>query len=153
MPSGKTRVTVFALIGLTALLIGFHGASTLMTLTQIGASPVKPSLPKAHASLVPRPAIPLEVSEPARLPAAPEVQAAVPTPISNTPPAVEIEQHPAEQVPAADPVAAQPGNLANLAAAAAAQAELDVPAFTEEPPPRRERRRHRSVRPDLHRVY
>jgi hypothetical protein len=154
MPSGKTRVAVFALIGLTALLVGFQGASTLMTLTQIGASPGKPSVPKAHASLVPRPAIPLEVSEPARIPAA-DVHAATPTqaaaPTSNVQPVIEADP---VAPSAADTVAAPTSNLADLAAAATAQAQLvEAPAFIEEAPPRRERRRYRAVRPDLHRVY
>lgn len=151
MPSGKTRVAVFALIGLTALLVGFQGASTLMTLTQIGASPGKPSV---HASLVPRPAIPLEVSEPARIPAA-DVHAATPTqaaaPTPNVQPVIEADP---VAPSAADTVAAPTSNLADLAAAATAQAQLvEAPAFIEEAPPRRERRRYRAVRPDLHRVY
>jgi hypothetical protein len=160
MPIGRTRIAAFALAGLAALLVGFHGVSMLMTVTQLGASPEKPALRKSHASLVPRPAIPVEVNEPART-VAPEVQAAAPTrtpaEAPNAQPVIEadpVAPSAADTVAAQPSNAVQPSNLADLAAATTAQAQLvDVPAFTEEPPPRRERRRYRAVRPDLHRVY
>ena len=149
MPSGKTRIAIFALIGLSALLVGFHGASTLMTLTQIGASPTKPQLPKAHASLAPKPALPLQVSEPAKTRDTIDAQPAAPPPAANPQPAVE-----AVPAPALDAVAPPSANLSALAAATMAEADrVEVPEWAEEPPPRRERRRYRAPRPDLHRVY
>ena len=58
MSPEQARIVGIALIALTALLIGFHGASTLVTMTQLGASPPKTSQPaRSHASLVPQPTL------------------------------------------------------------------------------------------------
>jgi len=153
MPRGKTRIAMFALIGLSALLVGFHGASTLMTLTQVAASPGKPQSPKAHASLVPKPVLPVQVSEPTRTPVI-DRPADNPAAIANAEPVVLPV--PMQRRPAGEAAAEQPApNPANLAAAATVQAELvHVPAVTEEATTRRERpRRYRAQRPELHRVY
>lgn len=146
MPRGKT-VLAASLVALVALLVGFQGASTLLTVTQLGASPddgTKPS-PRAHASLVPRPPLPaVKPSEPAEnkssQPAAPalprEAQPAAPV-TADLRPIVPDEQ--------AD---AMPASIAQ-------QSEFEPEGErVEQPRPQQERRRrYRAPRVELHKVY
>lgn len=147
MTHGQTRLLAASLVALIALLIGFHGASTLLTVTQLGASPTKGPAPKSHASLVPQLPIPtIKPSEPVAMPA---------------PRASELspdEPAPATSV-AADtkPMPTVPDNQFGVAAAAKAQAQAEMEIMGDQaeqnaPQPER-RRRYRAPRPELHKVY
>ena len=81
----KALILAVSLVALTALLVGFQGASTLLTVTQLGASPTKGPPPKSHASLVPQP--PVAVVKPSEPTAAP-----MPAPRASEP-AAEDRRH------------------------------------------------------------
>jgi hypothetical protein len=151
MSPEQARIVGVALIALTAVLVGFQGASTLVTMTQLGASPPKASQPpRSHASLVPQPPVPVikpneqKASEPA-----PTISAGEETP------AEPLQQSAAQQQPTQVVPDDQSGAAA--AARAKARAEMDAmgPQFDEqEAAPRPEpRRRYRAPRPELHKVY
>jgi hypothetical protein len=153
MSPEQARIVGIALIALTALLIGFHGASTLVTMTQLGASPPKTSQPaRSHASLVPQPPVPVikpneqKASEPAPTISAGEEASAPP----------EQPQQPAAQQQPTQIVADDQSGVA-AAARAKARAEMDAmgPQFDgQEAAPRPEpRRRYHAPRPELHKVY
>ena len=139
MSSVSARVTAFALVAVTALLVGFQGVSMVLTFTRFGADTVKP--PAVPANVRPRPDVavrpdtavrPAEPVEPvAARPAEPNERAAVSNGAQN------------------------PTGIA-AAAKAKAQAELDARDAApddDDAPPRERQRRVRSPRPDLHRVY
>ena len=150
MSPEQARIVGVVLIALTALLVGFQGASTLVTMTQLGASPPKASQPaRSHASLVPQPPVPVikpaeqKASEPA-----PTISAGEETP-------AEQPQQPAAPQQPAQVVADDQSGVA-AAAKAKARAEMDAmgPQLDEQDaPPRQERRRYRAPRPELHKVY
>jgi hypothetical protein len=143
----QTPIRAVSLIALTALLVGFQSVSTLLTVTQLGASQPIGSPPKSHASLVPQPPVAIvKPSEPA----------SVPAPRFSEP--ASDEPAPATGVTAnARPIPAVPDNQAGAAAAAKAkaQAEMDATGDQTEPiaPPPERRRRYRTPRPELHKVY
>jgi hypothetical protein len=146
MSPEQARIVAVVLVALTALLVGFQGASTLVTVTQLGASPPKASQPpRSHASLVPQPPVP--VIKPERTPEpAPTISAGEETPAS----AEQQEQSTAQQ-----PMQVVADDQSNIAAAAKAKAQAEMDAMgdrPDEPPPER-RRRYRAPRPELHKVY
>jgi hypothetical protein len=144
MSPEHARIAAAVLVALTALLVGFHGASTLMTLTQLGAGPPKASQPpRSHASLVPQPPVP--VIKPAEQ-RAPTISAGeeIPTP------AEQPRQSTAQQ-----PVEVVVDDQSGIAAAAKAKAQAEMDAMEDRPdrPPPERRRRYRAPRPELHKVY
>ena len=147
MSPEHARILAVALVALTALLVGFQGASTLLTVTQLGASPPKAtSAPRSHASLVPQAPLPvIKPSEPAA--PAPTIAAGEDAPAASGPAPAPAEQTTAQVVT---------DNPAGIAAAlrAKAQAEMDElgPMAGENAPPE-PRRRYRAPRPELHKVY
>ena len=149
-------VLAASLVALTALIVGFQAASTLLTVTQIGASPVKGPPPKAHSSLVPQPSQPAvkpsepvsaKPSEPASMPAL-AVRASEPAADKSAPVPVSAETTPVPSVP---------DNQVGVAAAAKSQAQAEMDTMgdqVERPAPQPERRRrYRAPRPELHKVY
>ena len=152
MSPEQARLVAVVLVALTALLVGFQGASTLLTVTQLGAStPKATSAPRSHASLVPQAPVPVikpaepKAAEPA---AAPTITAGEEAPSAGGPTPVPGEQAAAQVV--ADN---QSGTAA--AAKAKAQAEMDAmgPMPDETALPQEPRRRYRAPRPELHKVY
>jgi hypothetical protein len=139
----SSLVIAGALVALTALLVGFQGASMLVTVAQLGASAPKPQPAKSHASLVPQ--TPLAAVKPNEPAPAPKVSAPVSEPV---PAPTASEQVPVQTVT---------DNQAGVAAAAKAkaQAEMDTmgPTPDESALPQEPRRRYRAPRPELHRVY
>lgn len=130
----RGRIAIAAVLaGATALLVGFQGASMLVTVTELGASP--PGLSARPPKLPPRP---------------PQTTAIV------TP--VPVEQKPAEAVPdsasvivdaAGRPVVSDPP-----AGVAASMAVTEPPTDEDvQPVQERPRKRYRAPRPELHKVY
>jgi hypothetical protein len=148
MSPEQARIAAVVLVALTALLVGFQGASTLVTLTQLGASPPKASQPpRSHASLVPQPPVPVVKPAEEKAPeSAPTVSAGEETPV----PAEQPEQPAAQQS-----VQVLADDQSNIAAAAKAKAQAEMDAMADQPdePPRERRRRYRAPRPELHKVY
>lgn len=149
----RGRIAIAALlVGATALLVGFQGVSTLLTVTQIGASPEKPQAPRSHASLVPRPPVPvIKPSEPKAAepkPDEPMVKAGEEAQAAHNP---STSEQTASQVVTDD----QSGIAAALKAKA--QAEMDMidplPDENAQPLQERPRKRYRAPRPELHKVY
>ena len=149
MTRGQTRLLAISLVALGALLVGFHGASTLLTVTQLGASPTNGPVPKSHASLVPQPPVPT---------IKPSGTASAPMPAPRAGESVADEPAAATVPNAVDtPMPSVPNNQIGIAAAAKAQAQAEMDAIgdqIERPMPQREpRRRYRAPRPELHKVY
>jgi hypothetical protein len=143
----QTRILAVSLVALTALLVGFQSVSTLLTVTQIGASPTKGPPPKSHASLVPQPPVAtVKPGEPVSMPAP---RASEPVPNEPAPNAGVTAD--------ARPMPSVPDNQVGAAAAAKVQAQAEMDAMGDQleqnPPPRERRRRYRSPRPELHKVY
>jgi hypothetical protein len=146
-------VVAAALVGTTAILVGFQGASTLLTVTQIGASAEKPKAPRSHASLVPKPPLP------AIKPDAPKEAELRATGSASAPRAGEDAR--AAPQPSAGEQAAQvvtdnqPGIAAALKAKAMAEMDaMELPPDEDARPVReRPRKRYRAPRPELHKVY
>ena len=149
MSPEQARIVAVVLVALTALLVGFHGASTLVTVTQLGASPPKTSQPpRSHASLVPQPPVPvIKPAEEKPPEPAPTISAGEET----SAPAEQPEQSTAQQ-----PLQVVADDQSNIAAAAKAKAQAEMDAMEDRPnevrPPDR-RRRYRAPRPELHKVY
>ena len=148
MTHAQTRIVAVSLIALTALLVGFQSVSTLLTVTQIGASTAIGAPPKSHASLVPRP--PVATNKPSEPISVPAPRASEPVPNEPAPNAGVTAD--ARQMPSV------PDNQVGVAAAAKAQAQAEMDAMDDQvqqnpPPPRERRRRHRTPRPELHKVY
>ncbi len=151
MSPEHVRIVAVVLVALTALLVGFQGASTLVTVTQLGASAPTSQPAKSHASLVPQSPVPVikptepKASEPA---AAPTIAAGEEAPSAGGPTPVPGEQTAAQVVT---------DNQAGVAAAAKAkaQSEMDAlgPQLEQDVAPRPEPRRQRAPRPELHKVY
>jgi cell division protein FtsN len=138
-------LAAFAFAAVIAVLVGFQGASMLVTVTQLGATPPKAPAPKSHASLVPRtPAVPVKPEEPMPAPKPSErasEPAPAPAPRASTQASAEIVTD----------------NQAGIAAAAKARAQAEMDAMEQEPdervPRREQRRRYRAPPVDKHRVY
>lgn len=147
MRPAQTPILAGSLIAVTALLVGFQSVSTLLTVTQLGASQPIGSPPKSHASLVPQPPIPaIKPSEPVSMPAP---RASEPTPEEPAAPAAGVTAD-------ARPMPSVPDNQVGAAAVAKAQAQAEMDAMgdqVEQNSPPERRRRHRAPRPELHKVY
>lgn len=156
MSPEQARIAAIALIALTAVLVGFHGASTLLTVTQLGVGSTKAAPPKPHASLVPQPPVPtIKPSEPVSPPAP---RASEPAPDEPAPASTAASDTKASPT-AADttPMPTVPDNQVGVAAAAKAQARAEMEAmggrFEQDMPPPEQRRRYRAPRQELHKVY
>jgi hypothetical protein len=152
MSPEQARLVAVLLVALAALLVGFQGASTLLTVTELGASPSKPQPARSHASLVPQPPVPvIKPAEPkaAQPTAAPTISAGEEAPSAGGPTPVPGEQ------PAAQVVT---DNQAGVAAAARSKAQAEMDALGDRPDEdvRQQApapRRYRAPRPELHKVY
>jgi hypothetical protein len=146
MSPEQARIVAVVLVALTALLVGFQGASTLVTVTQLGATPPQASAPKSHASLAPPthavPVKPVKPDEP------------MPAPKTSEPASAPV---PAPPAGAQTPREIVTDNQSGIAAAAKAKAQAEMDAMAGAPddnaPPRETRRRYRPPPIDKHRVY
>jgi hypothetical protein len=154
MTRGQTHLVAGSLVALTALLVGFQSVSTLLTVTQLGASPSpsKGPPPRSQASLVPQPPVAtIKPSEPASTPAP------MPAPRASEPAVREPAPAPVANSVDTTPMPSVPDNPAGAAAAAKIQAQAEMDAMGDQVernvPPRERRRRYRAPRPELHKVY
>jgi hypothetical protein len=147
MSPEHARIVAVTLVALTALLVGFHGVSTLMTLTQLGANPPKDSRPRSHASLVPQP--PVSVIKPA------QERTSEPAPTINAGEEIPAPAEQPAQSAAQQPLQVVPDSSIGVAAAAKAKAQAEMDAMDDRPdqPPLERGRRYRAPRPELHKVY